>query len=231
MEDFINFDDEDMSDLFAQSEDEYKIQKTRYMKPKAFRNITQVKYKHADKFAEDIVKDVFNGDRIYSILAGNFIFGDIVEALMDNDREQYIEELTLSTLSMSIENVGSLKNLLNFGCVGKINLIISDYFFAHNRDIVKFMYEELDVDDKFSLAVAGTHTKIILMRMRTGQKIVIHGSSNLRSSASLEQIMIETDEGLYDFNYEWHESILNKYSTINKSIRGNALFEIVNKED
>ena len=227
----LEIDDIDLGDMFdVESEDKsYKIVKNRYMKPKLFRNAKSVKYKRASDFAKEVSSDIFKGESIYAILAGNFIFGEIVEALLEQSPNEFIEELTISTLSMSIENVASLRNIIEMKQAKTINLIISDYFFAHNRENIKVIYEELDVDDNFQLAVAGSHTKIMLLKMKTGQKIVLHGSANLRSSSSLEQVMIETNEHLYDFNYEWHKAILDKYATINKSIRGNKLFETIKK--
>jgi hypothetical protein len=111
----------------------------------------------------------------------------------------------------------------------KLNLIVSDYFFVHNRENISYIYEELDINNSFQLGVAGIHTKTVLIELVSGQKIVIHGSANLRSSASVEQIMIETDAYLYDFNYEWQCEILSKYGTINKSIRGGKLWQAVQK--
>lgn len=208
-------------------EDNYKIVKTRYCKPKIFKGVRKVKYKKAIDLAKEIGKDVFSGERIFAIVSGAFIFGDIIEALLEENPSEFIEEITLSTLSINIENIGSLRNIVEMKQCNKINLIVSDYYYAHNRQNIEFIYEELDRNNNFRLGVAGIHTKMILMRMKSGKKIVIHGSANLRSSSSMEQIMIETSDELYDFSYEFHDAIINKFGTINKAVRGNALWNTI----
>lgn len=55
----------------------------------------------------------------------------------------------------------------------------------------------------------------------------MHGSVNLRSSSNIEQFVIEDNKQLYDFNQDYQNRILEKYKTINKSIRGNTLWQKV----
>jgi len=235
MEDYENLDFEDINideifDTELSIEDEYKIVQTRYCKPKLFRPVKTVKYKYAKELAKELHEDILNGDRVYAIISGNFIFGDFIEAFLEKTG-LIADEITLSTLSISKENVDSLRNCFEMDQLNSLNLIISDYFFSHNRENISYIYEELDIRDSFQLAVAGIHTKTILIRMLDGKKIVIHGSANLRSSSSMEQIMIETNEELYDFNYDWQKKIIHKYATIRKSIRGEKLWQAVAKSE
>jgi len=51
------------------------------------------------------------------------------------------------------------------------------------------------------------------------QCIIMHGSANLRSSGNTEQLEIENNKELYDFNYEYHKKIINKGITINHNIK------------
>jgi hypothetical protein len=220
--------DDFKTDEFFNVSSSYKIVKTRYVKPKLFRTTKTVKYKYAKEFAFELKDDILSGQRIYAIISGNFIFGDFIEAFLEATR-QIAKEITISTLSISKENIDSLRNCLEMKQLLKLNLIVSDYFFVHNRENISYIYEELDINNSFQLGVAGIHTKTVLIELVSGQKIVIHGSANLRSSASVEQIMIETDAYLYDFNYEWQCEILSKYGTINKSIRGGKLWQAVQK--
>lgn len=123
----------------------------------------------------------------------------------------------VSLLSMSENNVDSLANLLNGGYVDSLDLIVSDYFFSHERrNLVPYMYQELDKDDKFQLAASSTHCKLCLIETHCGMKIVMHGSANLRSSSNIEHICIEENPALYDFNMEFQAAIIEKYKTIRK---------------
>lgn len=95
---------------------------------------------------------------------------------------------------------------------------------ARNRRDAAAWYEALDQGGRFQLAVAGTHTKIALLRTARS-KIVMSGSANLRSSRSVEALTIERNEALYDFHLEWHNRILDAYGTVQKAIRAQALFD------
>ena len=91
-----------------------------------------------------------------------------------------------------------------------------------------YIYAQLDKEDRFQLAVAGTHCKMCLIETMQGSKVVMHGSANLRSSGNMENICIEENETLYDFNFESQESILKEYSTIKKAMRHDVLWKAVN---
>lgn len=203
--------------------------KDRYHNPPAYKGIKEkhVLYSHAIRAANYI--EIGEGMRSHMVTAGSFEFGDFIEALF-KERNIQSRRMTISTLSLSRNNVDSLGNLLLDGWVDQLDLIVSDYFFAHERkNLVPYMLHELDVDDRFQLAVAGSHTKIVTFETYGGKKFVMHGSANLRSSACLEQTTIEENPGLYDFYLDFHESILKEYSVIKKPIRHKKLWQAVRK--
>lgn len=195
---------------------------SRYMKPPKSKEIPAKKLKY--ELAENLAKDIDLEDRTFVIVNGTFIFGDFIEALIV-EKDLHIKNMTISTLSMSVDNVDSLANLIECGYVDNLNLIVSDYFFSHERHmIVKYIYENLDKDNKFQFAAAGTHCKICQFETYEGKKVVIHGSANLRSSSNIEQLMIENNSDLYDFNQEYQDKIISKFKTINKSVRYSKLW-------
>jgi hypothetical protein len=202
---------------------------TRYIKPPKCRGIPDrmLKYEYAQDLAKDI--KVTKGSRHFIIISGNFIAGDFIEALIVKNN-WHVKTLTISTLSMHQGNVDSLVNLIEGNFVDAISLIVSDYFFAHERGgLVRYIYQNLDKDRRFQFAAAGTHCKIANIETHCGLKIVIHGSANLRSSGNIEQMQIEENAQLYDFNQDIFDSILTKYKTINHSIRRNDLWPAVQK--
>lgn len=211
----FSFDLENFSDLDFEIEQEFE---TRYIKPPKSKENKYLKYENAKKLASQISElSKFN----YRILVnGSFIFGDFIEAFIVHFNLK-VKELTLSTLSIGLDNVDSLKNLLIGGYVDKLNLITSGYFYSHERfNLVPYMYQQLDIEDKFQYAAADSHCKIYLFELESGQKITIEGSVNLRSSDNIEQFSIEMDSELYDFYFDYQSKILEKYKTINKTIRG-----------
>lgn len=193
----------------------------RYIKSKVAKDIPahRLKYKNAIELANNI--KIEEGIRYDCIVAGNFIFGDFIEAFITHNNAKCLQ-LTISTLSLDQNNVDSLVNLMTGNYVDNLNLIISDYFYAHERgSLIPYIYDKLDIDNRFQLASASSHTKITMFETLGGKKIVIHGSANLRSSSNIEQFTIEENPGLYDFHFEYHNRIIEKYMTINKEIKRN----------
>lgn len=214
----LEFDDDFMSE-----------NKDRYHNPKPYKGIKEkfVKYSHAVRAANYI--EIGDNTRSHMVTAGSFEFGDFIEALL-KERNAQVKHMSVSTLSMSQNNIDSFANLLHDGWVDKLDLIVSDYFYAHERaQLVPYMMHELDHEDRFQLAVAGSHTKIAIFETYGGKKIVMHGSANLRSSGCLEQTCIEENAELFDFYLSFHNAILEEYSVINKPIRHKKLWQAVQK--
>ena len=200
---------------------------TRYTKPLLYKPTHQnnIKYENALALARELRLEP--GGRANAIVAGNFIFGDFLEAYIVEHNIQ-INKMTISTLSMSQENVDSLANLLNGGYVQQLNLIISHYFFSHERQaLIPYIYQTLDINNQFQLAVSGTHAKTVIFDTLGGKKIVIHGSANLRSSNNLEQFTIEDNADLFDFYDEYQDRIIEKYQTIKKPVRVKPLWNLI----
>lgn len=192
-------------------------------------NEWRVKYSNAEQFASQI-GDLSKGDRIFAILDGKFIFGDFIEALIVGKNWE-CEELTISTLSMSQDNIDSLANLVNGGYLKSLNLIISHYFFSNERSekngLIPYLYDKLDVNDVLQVAVASVHTKIAMIKTTCGKKITIHGSANLRTSSNIEQIAIEHLPELFDDWADVHHQIIERHKTINKAVRRTQLWSSV----
>ena len=202
----------------------------RYFAPKKHREISEKKLKYAD--AKKLAKDInFNENERYHVLInGTFFFGDFIEAFIV-EHNIYVKKMTISTLSMNKNNVDSLENLINGDYVDELNLILSDYFYSHEKhDLIPYIYEKLDRDNKFQIAFAGTHCKLCILESHNGRYYCFHGSANLRSSSNIEQICLEENKDLYLWMDEFQTSILNEYKTINKSIRGNKLWQSLVKE-
>lgn len=216
----FNAADFDMQDSIAEED-------TRYMKPKIYESIKQenIMYDNALKLAQAL--KLAKGERTNVLISGSFIFGDFIEAYVRIHNIK-CKRMVISTLSLSQENIDSLQNLLIGNFVDKLDMIISIYFYANERrSLVPYMYKELDIDNKFQLAVAGSHTKTCIFETLGGKYIVIHGSANLRSSDNIEQFTIEENEELYRFYEEFQDKILDRYKTINKPIRGKTVWNLI----
>lgn len=166
----------------------------------------------------------------FVLIDGSFIAGDFIEAFMV-ENNLHAKSLTISTLALSQNNVDSLKNLIVGEYVDELNLIVSDYFYSHEKwGLVPYIYETLDIDNKLQMAVAGTHCKLTLIETHCGMKFVFHGSANLRSSSNIEHISIEENEQLFDFLADAHKGIIETYKTINKAVRHDQLWQAIKKQ-
>lgn len=188
--------------------------KTKCTQPKVTALIPESRLKYSR--AEDLVdKMTFErGFRNYAIITGNFCFGDIIEAIIVKNNWK-CEEMVISTLSLNENNIDSLENLFNGDYLDKLSLIVSAYFYSHEKypgRLIEYILNSLDKDNRLDLAVTRTHCKLCQFTTDQGHKIVMHGSANLRSNNSLEQLMIEDNSNLYDFNKEFQFDILKKHS-------------------
>jgi hypothetical protein len=221
----FNMADTDFSNVEVDFEVEFE---SRYIKPPKTKKIAEhnLKYANAEKLAKDI--NITTDSRYFVIVNGSFIFGDFIEALII-EKGYKVKSMTISTLSMSENNVDSLDGLLEDEYVDELNLIVSDYFYSHERhNLTPYIFKVLDKENKFQLAAASTHCKVCIFETHCGKFIVLHGSCNLRSSSNIEQFVIEENKELYDFNYEYQMKILDKFKTINKAVRSNQLWKAIN---
>lgn len=203
----------------------------RYLNPKPYKGVPArlVRYGNALEAADHI--DLAEGSCSHMIIAGTFEAGDFIEALLVRKNIK-ATRMSISTLSMGENNVDSLVNLIEGGYLDELDLIVSDFFFSHERKgLVPYILKELDRADRFQFAVAGSHTKICAFETIGGHKVVIHGSANLRSSGCVEQMTVEENPELHDFYREYHDRIIAEYSIINKSIRNNQLWQAVQKAE
>ena len=187
-----------------------------------------MRFELAEEMAAQVKPE--KGMRVYAIISGRFIAGDFIEAWILTHKIP-VKKLTIVTLSMSEANVDSLKNLMVSGYVQNIELLVSDYFYAHERqNLVPYIYQQLDTDNRFQMAACGSHCKVALIETEKGNKVVLHGSANLRSSGNIEQFCIEENESLFDFNATIFSAIIEKYATIRKTIRHSNLWESINNQ-
>ena len=189
---------------------------SRHTKPKSYSGIKtkNVKYNNALKLAKDTRIEA--NEKINCLVSGNFVFGDFIEAYFV-EHQIHTERLVLSTLSMNQNNIDSLKTLMLKGYVDKLDIVISRYFYGLEKwKLIPYLYKELDFDNRFQLAVASVHTKVVLAKTLGSKHLVITGSANLRSSMNIETFTIEDDKETYDFHLDYHDKIMDKYKTINK---------------
>lgn len=162
-----------------------------------------VHYKNAALLVKKLKYIPEKNTAIYILLQGNFIFGDfIVQFIVENQIQ--VKELTIVTLSITRDNIEALDELIIKGYVEKINLVLSEYYMRTEKIKQTKTHELLKKihSDNFKIFSTETHQKIVLINTTKNNKLVFHGSANMKGSQNYEQLMIENNEQLYDFNYE-----------------------------
>lgn len=202
-----------------------ETEETRYTLPKVVPMKEDfVLYDNAQKMARELRLGF--GERFDAFVSGSFIFGDFIEAYLTT-QNACAKKMTISTLSMSQNNVDSLYTLMEKGYIEELNLIISVYFWGNERSsLIPYIYKQLDIGDRFQLAVAGVHTKTVHFETLGGRKIIMHGSANLRSSGNIEQFTMEENPELYEFYDDHFNRIIDKYATIRKPIRNSKAWDL-----
>lgn len=139
----FDFLSDEQADRFADIETQEHV---RILKPKADGTSLEhhVMFENAEEFARQL--SLVPGERTFAWLSGNFIFGDMVEALI-TARNVTVKKLYVTSLSFSRDNIDSLKNVLTLmgERLEKMVLIFSGYQYSHEKyNLVPYMYRELD---------------------------------------------------------------------------------------
>jgi hypothetical protein len=123
----------------------------------------------------------------------------------------------LSTLSMSQNNIDSLAGLLKAGRIKRLTIVLSNYFYSHEKHrLIKYLLETLDIDNRLELLILRNHTKICLMEI-SNIRLVMSGSANLRSSESVEQFVLQESAELYGFYKDWFDANI-QHSIIDREV-------------
>jgi len=221
----LGFDLEDIEDLGIDLEglaacdfdDKGALEPQAYLQP-ARTKVVHPRYVSHDS-AQKLVRAIFPlaaSARAHVVVPGTFIYGDLAEAIAVHLDEK-IACLWVMSLSLNMANIESLKNIQAGDYVGDTHLMLSDYWYAHNRGhdgLVQAVYDELD-NGRFQFSVVRTHGKVTLMEMDGGASYVITGSANLRSTSTIENFVVENDAGLLDWYKTWLTDLESQFFTVN----------------
>lgn len=232
----VDFDNDDFDFMTEGADDFTQIQaqeNVRIMRPRFDVTTIQhtVMFENAEEFARQI--SLAPGSRTFAWLSGSFIFGDIIEALV-TARNVTIKKLYISSLSFSQDSIDSLRNVMDYmgDDLEALVLVFSGYQYSHEKfGLVPYIYRTLDSPrNNVQIAFGGWHCKLLTLETLYGNTITIHGSANLRSSNSVEQVMIEiNNKELHEFNANIMQNIVDRFGTINKDAPYKALKRIEGK--
>jgi len=207
------------------NEDDFNID-SRYVKPKKqkIQNSKNIKFINAQKLAKSI--NLQKKESVFAIVDGSFIFGDFILAFLHYHNIKAVR-MDISTLSLNMHNIVGIEHFMKNGYIDNLNFLIGYYFYAHEKKgLIKEMYRSLDIDNRFQIAVCRNHMKSVTILTDRGNKIVMHGSANLRSSDNLEQFSLSFDDKTYDFITEYNDQLIKEFSTIQKPLTNKQILNL-----
>ncbi len=172
-----------------------------------------VKSINATDFAKQIKLPKEN-EQITCVVSGHFVFGEILSKMQPQFGR--INCLTISTLSMSDDNVDMLAQMIVDGQLDHVNILVSAFWHAHERNGTYKRILDSIHPENLKLGVANVHTKIMCIDCDAGL-FVISGSANLRSSASYECFDLINNQYLHDWHTIWMMQLIDSFGVIKRN--------------
>ena len=147
------------------------------------------------------------GESFHMVTEKRYSMMHVIPATLHYAEPTTIAYLAIVTLSFSQANLHDLLTLLDGGQIGKVDFLYSCYFKSNNKADCQRLADELTARGHrvFSGLI---HAKILLIELTDGRSFIVESSANLRSCASVEQIAIFHDRGLFDFHRGWIGEVL-----------------------
>lgn len=211
----------DPADFKGEPEEDDPMEDAIWTRP-VVRRPKVVCYEHAQDFARALTID--NETETFAYVAGGFVFGDFLEALVE-DRRLSVRRLGMQMLSLNDENIDSLRNVVEMCGTERLDLCLSGYWYStelHKGGVVGYLFDQLDLDGlELHVAIAELHCKVVTIETWAGNRLTMHGSANLRSSNSIEQIHISPDPALWEFCQGVTDRIVGAYDVLMQERRRN----------
>lgn len=143
------------------------------------------------------------GEHVHCLMTGFF---DLCQVITDVCRRTAPRRLRIATLCWNRRNVIDLGGLLEQRAAGgdplPIDLVVSDFFAAHNKELVAWSREQWE-GHAVRIVSARSHAKVTAFDLGPGDGLVMEGSANLRTNRNQEQLIVIRDRGTHDFHAGW----------------------------
>ena len=111
----------------------------------------------------------------------------------------------MATLGLSRGNAEMLKRERMMGRIGRLRVLVSNYFSSVDRSGT-FLHVRTVLEGLAEIRVARTHAKVLLF-LAPPFFFIFEGSANLRSSETVEQIVVFNDRELLEWHREWMREV------------------------
>ena len=148
------------------------------------------------------------GETLHGLMTGTYDLMHLLIVLLDQLGQT--KRMQIATLSLSARNVTEMVALLDAGTVKAIDILVSDFFRRHDKQIFGELIAQFTERGQ-RVAAARTHCKIVTLEMVDGRKFVLEGSANLRTNSNIEQFALTNDAELHEWYATWIEEMVKKY--------------------
>jgi hypothetical protein len=149
------------------------------------------------------------GETLHAVMAGTYDLMHLLITLLDR-LGSVCTQLRIATLSLSARNVTEMATLLDTGKVLHLDLLCSDFFRKHDKEIFSEMLQELTSRGQ-RVAAARSHCKIVTLALADGRRFTLEGSANLRTNKNQEQFALTQDAGLQGWYDTWIDGMVSKH--------------------
>jgi hypothetical protein len=118
--------------------------------------------------------------------------------------------MRVGTLSLSSRNVAEMAALLDAGKVRRLDLLCSDFFRKHDKDIFAGLLNEFRARGQ-RVASARSHCKVVTLALEDGRRYALEGSANLRTNHNVEQFALSRGPELFGWYDAWLDAMMQKY--------------------
>jgi hypothetical protein len=148
------------------------------------------------------------GEYVHLIVGQEFCGFDLLPAFLELTKARRFDNLYLTTLGFSRDNLAQLGALLDAGRIQprKLRILCGDFFRRADSalwDIGRLLAKERG----FVFRSFRNHTKLILAEL-AGRFFVVESSANLRSCQNLEAFTLTQSKRLFQFHAGWIERVL-----------------------
>lgn len=161
------------------------------------------------KCAADTIRTMpARGESIHVIVGQSFAGFDLLPSFLDLTGAKRFDQLYMTTLGFSRDNLAQLELMIDAGKITAKNLrILCGDFFRRADSGIWDVGKLLAKERGFTFKSYRNHTKLILASI-AGKRYVVESSANLRSCQNIEQFTITQSPELFAFHSEWIDECL-----------------------
>jgi hypothetical protein len=150
------------------------------------------------------------GEALHALMTGRYDLTVLLTHILERAPSS-CSHLRIATLSLKERNLYELRRLMDAGKIGRLSLLVSEFFRDHHAEVcANFIAELAARSPVHRFAAARSHAKVICMDFADGTKMVLEGSANLRTNSNREQFCLLQHADLHDWHAAWIDETVSR---------------------